>query len=96
METYARNTIRLAKQAGVKIALATDAAMPLVFHGDNAHEFEMMVEYGLTPMEAIVAGTRNAAENIGLQDDIGSIEAGKSADLVVVKLRPAGEHRRAT
>ena len=88
METYARNTIRLAKQAGVKIALATDAAMPLVFHGDNAHEFEMMVEYGLTPMEAIVAGTRNAAENIGLQDDIGSIEAGKSADLVVVNCDP--------
>lgn len=88
METYARNTIRLAKEAGVKIALATDAAMPMVFHGDNAHEFELMVEYGLTPMEAIVAGTRNAAENIGLLDDIGTIEAGKSADLVAVKGDP--------
>ena len=88
MEAYARNTIRLAKQAGVKIALATDSAMPLVFHGDNAHEFELMVEYGLTPMEAIVAGTRNAAENIGLLDDIGTIETGKSADLVAFNADP--------
>ena len=84
MDTYARNTIKLAKQAGVKVALATDAAMPLVFHGDNAHEFELMVEYGLTPMESIVAGTRNAADNIGLLDETGTIEAGKFADLVVV------------
>ena len=84
MEGYARNTIALAKQAGVKIALGTDAAMPLVFHGDNAHEFELMVEYGLTPMEAIIAGTRNAADNIGLLHDIGTIEAGKFADFVAV------------
>ena len=88
METYARNTIALAKQAGVKVALATDAAMPLVFHGDNAHEFELMVEYGLSPMESIIAGTRNAADNIGLLDDIGTVEVGKSADLVVVDGNP--------
>lgn len=88
MEAYARETIALAKSAGVKIALGTDAAMPLVFHGDNAHEFELMVEYGLTPMEAIVAGTRNAADNIGLLDEIGTIEAGKAADLVVVNGDP--------
>ena len=84
MENYARETIALAKQAGVKIALGTDAAMPLVFHGDNAHEFQLLVEYGLTPMESIVAGTRNAAANIGLLDDTGTIEVGKYADMVVV------------
>ena len=88
MEGYARNTITLAKRAGVKIALGTDAAMPLVFHGDNTHEFELMVEYGLTPMEAIIAGTRNAAENIGLLDDIGTVEVGKAADLVAVNGDP--------
>ena len=88
MEGYARNTIALAKQAGVKIALGTDTAMPLVFHGDNAHEFELMVEYGLTPMEAIVTGTRNAADNIGLLDDLGTIEARKFADLVAVNGNP--------
>ena len=60
----------------------------MVFHGDNAHEFELMVEYGLTPMEAIVAGTRNAADNIGLPDDVGTVEAGKFADLVVVNGDP--------
>lgn len=91
MEAYARNTIALAKAAGVKIALGTDAAMPLVFHGDNAHEFELMVEYGLTPMEAIVAGTRNAADNIGLLHEIGTIEAGKAADLVVVDGDPLAD-----
>ena len=91
METYARDTIRLARDAGVKIALATDSAMPMVFHGDNAHEFELMVDYGLTPMEAIVAGTRNAAENIGLLDDIGTIESGKSADLVAVDGDPLND-----
>ncbi len=88
METYARDTIRLAKRTGVKIALGTDAAMPLVFHGDNAHEFELMVEYGLSPMEAIVAGTRNAADNIGLLNESGTIEAGKRADLVAVDGNP--------
>ncbi|MYE54103.1 MAG: amidohydrolase family protein [Chloroflexi bacterium] len=88
MENYARETIVLAKQAGVKIALGTDSAMPLVFHGDNAHEFQLMVEYGLTPMESIVAGTRNAADNIGLLDDTGTIEVGKYADMVVVEGDP--------
>ena len=88
MEAYACETVGLAKRAGVNIALGTDAAMPLVFHGDNAHEFELMVEYGLTPMEAIVAGTRNAADNIGLLDEIGTIEVGKTADLVAVEGDP--------
>ena len=93
MENYARETIALAKHAGVKIALGTDAAMPLVFHGDNAHEFELMVEYGLTPMESIVAGTRNAADNIGLLCDIGTIEVGKAADMVVVDEDPLKDIR---
>ena len=50
-----------------------------------------MVEYGLTAMEAIVAGTRNAADNIGLLDEIGTIEAGKAADLVVVNGNPLAD-----
>ena len=62
--------------------------MPLVFHGDNAHEFELMAEDGLTPMEAVVAGTRNAADNVGLLDEAGTIETGKVADLVVVNGDP--------
>jgi imidazolonepropionase-like amidohydrolase len=88
MEGYAREAMRLAINAGVKIALGTDAAMPLVFHGDNAWEFELMVEYGMSPMRAIMAGTRNAAENLGLLDEIGTIESGKLADIVVVNGDP--------
>jgi imidazolonepropionase-like amidohydrolase len=84
MADFAREAIALARKTGVKIALGTDAAMPLVFHGDNAWEFELMVDHGLTPMESIVAGTRNAADNIGLLDEIGTVEIGKYADLVVV------------
>ncbi len=91
METYARDTIALAKSAGVKIALGTDAAMPLVFHGDNAHEFQLMVEYGLSTMEALVAGTRNAADNIGMLDETGTIEIGKFADMVVVDGDPLAD-----
>ena len=91
MEGYARDTIALARKAGVKVALGTDAAMPLVFHGANADEFALMVDYGMTPMEAIVAGTRNAAENIGLEDEIGTLESGKAADIVAVDGDPLAD-----
>lgn len=91
MEGYARDTIALARRAGVKVALGTDAAMPLVFHGANADEFALMAEYGMTPMEAIVAGTRNAAENVGLADEIGTLEAGKAADMVAVDGDPLAD-----
>ncbi len=89
----APKVIARARELGVKIALGTDASMPLVWHGGNAREFELMVEYGLTPMEAIVAGTRNAAENIGLLSELGTIEAGKLADIVVVDGDPLDDIR---
>lgn len=88
MRDNSYKAIALAKRTGVKIALGTDAAMPLVYHGDNAWEFELMVEHGLTTMDAIIAGTRNAAENIGMLNEIGTIEAGKFADIVVVDGNP--------
>jgi imidazolonepropionase-like amidohydrolase len=83
-EAYAR---------GVKIALGTDASMPNVFHGNNALEFEMMVACGMSPMDALVAGTMNAAENIGRENEIGSISVGKLADLVVVDGDPLQDVR---
>jgi imidazolonepropionase-like amidohydrolase len=49
---------------GVKIALGTDASMPCVFHGNNAREFELMVSCGMSPMDALVAGTMNGAQNL--------------------------------
>lgn len=85
--------IENARKTGVKIALGTDAAMPGVYHGGNARELELLVEYGLSPMEALIAATRNAAENLGLLDEIGTIEAGKAADLIVVDGDPLADIR---
>jgi imidazolonepropionase-like amidohydrolase len=57
-------------------------------HGKNAHEFELMVGLGMKPMVAIVAGTRGAAELLGLDGELGTVEAGKIADLVAVDGNP--------
>ncbi|HEY2804624.1 MAG TPA: amidohydrolase family protein [Gemmatimonadales bacterium] len=78
-----QRSIRISVQAGVKIALGTDAGV--YPHGLNAKEFELMVTYGgMTPMQSIQAGTMNAATLLGMEHDIGSLEAGKFADLVAV------------
>jgi imidazolonepropionase-like amidohydrolase len=90
----ARKNIGHAIAAGVKIALGTDSG---VFpHGKNAHEFELMVGLGMKPMDAIVAGTRNAAELLGLEGEIGTIEAGKVADLVAVDANPLDDVKTLT
>jgi len=75
--------IRRAVAAGVRIALGTDAG---VFpHGTNGREFELLVQFGgLSPMQAIQAGTQSAATLLGWERDVGSLEAGKFADLVAV------------
>ena len=75
-------SFRKAVEAGVRIALGTDAGV--YPHGNNAREFVLMVQNGMTPMEAIVAGTSNAAKLLHLEDQIGTIEKGKIADLVAV------------
>src|SRR5206468_9905266 len=72
--------------AGVKVAFGTDAGtFP---HGLNAGEFQYLVEYGLTPMQAIQCATVNAANLLGQADKFGSIEAGKAADIIAVKADP--------
>jgi imidazolonepropionase-like amidohydrolase len=67
---------------GVKIAFGTDAGVSK--HGRNADEFELMVANGMTPVEALKAATVNAADLLGLEQEIGTIEAGKSADVIAV------------
>jgi len=86
-----RESIRRAHRAGVRIAMGTDAAvMP---HGTNLRELGLMCGIGMTPMEAIVAATRVAAECLGWQDRLGTVEAGKLADLVVTKTDPLADIR---
>ncbi len=75
-------SFRKAVAARVKVAFGTDSAVSP--HGENAHEFELMVAAGMTPMEAIVAATRTAADLLGLAKDVGTVEPGKFADLVAV------------
>ncbi len=75
-------TLGRAYKAGVKIAFGTDAGV--YQHGKNWLEFTYMIEAGMPPMEAIKAATINAAELIGVKDQLGSIEPGKFADIVAV------------
>jgi imidazolonepropionase-like amidohydrolase len=78
-----------AYQQKVKVAFGTDAG---VFpHGDNAKEFGFMVEAGIPPMEAILAATRNAADLLGASSRLGTIQAGRYADLVAVKGDPLAD-----
>ena len=76
-------------KSGVKVALGTDASV--YPHGLNGHEFGKMVEMGLTPLQSIQAGTVNAADLLGWADKVGTIEAGKWADIVAVDGDPLQE-----
>jgi imidazolonepropionase-like amidohydrolase len=84
-----RNTFARAYKAGVKIAFGTDTGVSP--HGENAHEFELMVEGGMPPMEAILTATRNAAQLLKIDDRLGTLEAGKLADVVAVEGNPLDE-----
>lgn len=77
-----REGFRAAAEAGVRIAFGTDAG---VFpHGDNARQFRLYADHGLTPVQAIQSATLWAAELMGWEDRVGSLQAGLYADLVVV------------
>ena len=77
---------RRAHEGGVMIAFGTDSGVSR--HGDNAREFALLVEAGLTPMEAIRSATVMASEHVMMSDDIGTIEAGKFADIIAVSVNP--------
>lgn len=85
------NTLNRSHKAGIRIAFGTDSGVSR--HGDNAQEFALMVEAGMSPMEAIAAATRHAAEHIGFTDQIGSIEPGKFADIIAVARDPLKDIR---
>jgi imidazolonepropionase-like amidohydrolase len=86
LNTKKRESYRKAIQTGVKVAYGTDAG---VFpHGMNAADFRLLVELGMTPMQAIQSATTVAAELLGHSDQLGSIQPGRYADLVAVKADP--------
>jgi len=81
-----RDNFRKAVAAGVRMAYGTDGAV--YPHGDNGKQFGYMVEYGMTPMQAIQAATIDAAELIGWPNQVGAIEAGRFADIIAVSGDP--------
>jgi len=77
------DAMRLAAEAGVKVAMGTDC--PVAPHGWNLNELAHMANNGFTPEQALHAATLSAAELMGWEDRLGSLEAGKVADVVVVR-----------
>jgi imidazolonepropionase-like amidohydrolase len=82
----AKQNMRSAFRSGVPVALGTDAGV--YPHGENGGEFWAMVTLGMSPVQALQAGTANAAELMGLSDRLGSITKGKLADIVAVNGDP--------
>jgi imidazolonepropionase-like amidohydrolase len=82
-------TVQRAMSEGVKVVAGTDAGGWV--HGNNAAELEMLVQAGMTPMQSLVAGTGWAAGCLGLGQELGTVEGGKIADLVVVDGNPLAD-----
>jgi len=83
-----KESVKKAHKAGVAIAMGTDAGTPFNYHGKNLMEIPLLVRHGLSPMEALIAATGTASKVVGMQNQIGTIEQGKIADLVLVKNNP--------
>ena len=83
------NTFTIAHKFGIKIAFGTDSGVS--YHGDNAKEFVYMVEGGMLPMDAIKTATMVSAELLGIQDELGSIETNKIADIIGVDGNPIND-----
>jgi imidazolonepropionase-like amidohydrolase len=81
-----KDSFRRAHEAGVKVAMGTDAGV--VPHGSNLEELQLMADGGMSPEDVLLATTRTAAELMGLGRELGTIEPGKRADLVVVSGDP--------
>ena len=89
-----KTTLRKLHDAGVNMAAGTDSGTPGVVIGKGLHkELELMVEAGISPMEAITAGTRNAADNLGKANELGTIEPRKLADIIAVSGDPLKDIR---
>lgn len=83
---YHVESFKKAYKAGVKIAMGTDAGV--MKHGTNLRELGLMADAGMTPMDTIVASTKTAAECLGWEHQVGTLETGKLADVIIVKGNP--------
>ena len=87
-----RDNFRKAHKAGVRMVFGSDAGvMP---HGEVGKQFRVMVEYGMTPIEAIQAATRNAAQALDREKDVGAIAVGRYADIIAVDGDPLSDVRQ--
>ena len=86
-----RESFAMAVSSGMRIAAGTDAGTPFNPHGDLALELAKMVEFGLSPTQAIVAATSGAARLLRMSDAIGTVEVGKRADLILVPGDPTAD-----
>jgi len=87
IQPYTKETFQRLHAAGMKMALGTDTQIDPAM-GDNAYEMQIYVDYGMSPEEAIATATINAAEALGLSEDLGTLNKGKFADLIAVDGNP--------
>ena len=86
-------SLKMAYQAGVPIAMGSDVGTPLNVHGENGLEVFWMGQAGMSPMDALVAATGNAARALGWDTWMGTLEPGKVADLIVLDSNPLDDLR---
>jgi imidazolonepropionase-like amidohydrolase len=86
-----RDNFRRAHQAGAQMVFGSDAA--IYPHGQNARQFGVMVDYGMTPAEAIQTATWNAARALGMEQDVGAVTSGRFGDLIAVDGDPLQDVR---
>ena len=96
MAEMSRASFQRALKAGAKIAFSVNATgargkQEGPYHGEEAVEFANMVEYGMTPLQALRSATSVGAANLGWADRVGSVEKGKYADIIAVSGNPAAD-----
>ena len=96
METGAA-MVEMLQRTGVALLAGTDVGLPYLFPGFSLQDqLALLVEAGLTPLEALQAATRNTAESVGLSAEVGTIEVGKLADLVLLDADPLASIKNMT
>lgn len=89
-----RQAVQLARMAGLRIGAGTDAGSPLTPHGSLVDELLALVDAGLSPLDALKSATYDAASTLGMQTQLGRIDPGFSADLILIPDNPLEDLRR--